>query len=358
MEQNQSRTTTSDVEKILHLCNKEKKYITLRLRQSRTGEEKALISCIRDEYGDTYFRRNFYQPDYLRKQAASGQITFFVAEDIDGQIAGMMILKDFLPEESMCEIASQIFRKPYRGFGLSAPFFQYGIEVLKSRSYSAAYCLPVLFHDITQKLLYRQGLRATGMILNVFDMKKILHSYDNGRNTKHSQGIQCMALYKQEAGVLYLPKEHKAFAGNIYDRLGVRYSINTEESGARLPPDGEMQYNYDTEQSSMEIRILTIGSDVLEEVKLLQTSYPLKDRLTCNVFLNINDSHAVRAYRILHDMGYFFTGLKCLCSDKEYMVLHHPGEVDIYLEDYVFSSEFAVLGSYVRKCYQELYGQR
>lgn len=347
--------TPADTEIILHLSNKAKVPITLRLRRSRPGEEKALIACIRDEYGDTYFKRSFYQPEYLRREAASGHITFFAAENLDGEIAGMMILKDFYPEESMCEIASQIFKKKYRGYGLSMPFFEYGMRVLQSRDYSAAYCLPVLFHDITQRRLYHFGLRATGMILHVFDVDKIRHSYDNGRNRKHSQGIQSMALTKRDAGVLYVPKEHKAFIENIYGRLHVKYSIHTEEANVLFPMNGDMRYSYDAQQSSMEIRILSIGTETVERIKLLQASYPLKGKVTYNIFLNINDSNAIKAYHIFHDMGYFFTGLKCLCSDKEYMVLHHPGEVPVYLEDYVLSSEFAMLGAYVSKCYAKRY---
>lgn len=344
-------------EKLLQLQNKDRKRLTLRLRESRPGEEKAMINCIRDEYGETYFKRDFYKPEYLKKEAASGHITFLVAEDQEGEIAGMMILKEFYPEESMCEIASQIFRKQYRGYGLAKPFFEYGIRILQSRSYSAAYCLPVLFHAITQRLLYSQGLRAVGMLLNVFDLGKVTHSYENGRNTKHSQGIQVMAVNKRDAGALYIPREHKAFVDNLYGRLKVRYRISTEEKEEPIPPEGSIQYRFDAKQSSMEIYMPCIGKGALEHIRFLQTIHPLKGKLTYNIFLNVNDSSAIRAYRILKKRGYFFTGLKCLCSEKEYMVLHHPGEVAVYLEDYVLSSEFAVIASYVKGCYQELYGK-
>lgn len=344
-------------EKLLHLQNKERKHLVLRLRQSHPGEEKAIIRCIRDEYKETYFKRDFYKPEYLKKEAASGRITFLVAENQEGGIVGMLILKEFYPEESMCEIASQIFKKQYRGYGLAKPFFEYGMRILKSRSYSAAYCLSVLFHDITQRLMYGLGLRAVGMLLNVFDLAKITHSYENGRNTKHSQGIQVMAVNKQDAGTLYIPKEHKAFVGNIYDRLKVQCRICTEEKEESLPAGGSIQYLFDAEQSSMEIYIKSVGMGALEHIRLLESTYPLKGKTTYNVLLNVNDASAIRAYRVLKKRGYFFTGLKVLCSEREYMVLHHPGEVTVYLEDYVLSSEFSIIASYVKSCYKERYGK-
>ncbi len=347
------------------------------LRRSRPGDEKGMIACIRDEYGDTYFKRDFYRPEYLRQEAECGHITFLVAEALaegespgsestgmpaSRELAGMLILKEFYPEESMCEIASQIFRKKYRGFGLAMPFFEYGMDILLSRNYSAAYCLPVLFHDVTQRLLQRLGLAATGFVLNVFDTGHITHSYQNGRNTKHSQGIQIRAVGKRDAGTLYLPEEHQEFCRMIYDRLGVRYQIRKEgggirdrlpgdtkaPDGSRFPKSSRIALRQDSNQCSLEIRIHRIGADLLELIKAVHSRYPLRGKQTANVFLNIHDENAVWAYERLVGMGYFFTGLKPLCSEREYMVLHNPGEVEIYLDDYILTGEFEKLAEYIK----------
>lgn len=338
-------------EKVLHLRNREKKVLTFRLRKGQLGDEKGIIACIRDEYGDTYFEKDFYRADNLRKKAASGNITFLVAEVEENEIAGMMVLRESYLEETMCEIALQIFRKKYRGYGLARPFSEFGMRILQKSSYLAVCCQPVLFHNITQRLLYPTGLRATGLMLNVFDVDKMVHSYENGKNHKHSQGIQIMALNKQDVGVLYLPKEHRAFAAGVYERLLVKYQIDTEEGKKPLPSGGMIQYQYDREESSVEARVISVGRDAIQHVHLLQSIYPLKGKQTFNILLNIKDSNAVAAYRFFQEMGYFFTGFKCLCGEKEYMILHHPGEVKVYLEDYVLSSEFAVIASYIKGCY-------
>lgn len=375
-------------EQILVLENREKKSITVRLRQFRAGDENGMITCIRDEYGETYFKSGFYDPEYLRKEAEEGIITFLIAETDEDGIIGMMILKEFYPKESMCEIASQIFRKKYRGYGLAMPFFEYGMELLLSRDYSAAFCLPVLFHDVTQRLLYRLGMRATGLVMNVFDMDHITHSYNNGRNRKHSQGIQIRALGKKDAGILYLPEEHYAFCQDIYEALGAVYTMTEAEiritsesenggeanAGAamiRTAPDGanedevknptvelptytEMDYVNDDLQHSLSVDIRRVGKDLRKRITRLYTRHPLRGRQTAVIFLNCNDPGAVWAYKILQEMGYFFTGLKPLCSEREYMVLHHAGEVEIYFEDYWVSGEFANLIRYIETCYKEM----
>lgn len=347
-----------NTEQMIVLADRQGNSLELCLRPCREGDEEGMIACIRDEYGDTYFKRGFYDPEYLKKESEEGSITFLVAETENDGIAGMLILKQFYPDETMCEIASQIFRKKYRGYGLAMPFFRYGMEILLSRSYSAAFCLPVLFHDVTQRLLYRLGLRAAGLVLNVFDMGRTTHSYNNGRNIKHSQGIQVMAVNKKYTGVLYLPEEHREFCRRIYESLAVPCCMAEENKRSdHLPPVSSITCRQDEVQSSLELRIHRIGADLPERMKALQDKYPLRGKQTGNVFLNIQDKNAVWAYRVLTEEGYFFTGLKPLCSRNEYMVLHHPGEVDIFFEDYVLSEEFREITDYIKECsYRSRFG--
>jgi len=338
---------------MIRLDDKKGGSFTVRLRVGREGDEEGMIACIRDEYGQTYFKQSFYEPEFIRREAVNGSITSLVAETEEDGIIGMLILKQFYPEEDMCEIASQIFRKKYRGYGLAMPFLRYGMDILLSRGYSAAFCLPVLFHDMTQRLLYRLGLRAVGIILNVFDMDRIPHSYQNGRNRKHSQGIQVRALGKRDAGILYIPAEHQAFCGKIYDSLGVSYRMEEPPAEGVCPEETILTYKNDALQQSLEIRIHKAGKDLEQKIRAIHVRYPLCGKQTAGIFLNCNDPQAVWAYRFLIKQGYFFTGLKPLCSEKEYMVLHHPGQVETVFEDYRVSNEFGSLIKYIEACCQK-----
>lgn len=337
--------------KRIQLANAAGRKLTVILREYRPGDEDGMIACIRDEYGETYFKTDFYDPEYLRKEAAGGQYRFLVARTGAGEIAGMMLLKGAASEHGMCEIASQIFRKKYRGYGLAMPFFEYGMEILLAGGYCAACCLPVLFHHTTQRLLYRLGLRATGFILNCFDMERITHSYQNGRNIKHSMGIQIRAVNRRDAGTVYVPDKHRAFCGSIYESLGAACRMSEESGyGGEFPdPACSLSYTRNDMQSSLEIRVDRVGMDLQKRLEDLHQKYPLTGKETANLFLNINDRQAVWAYDMLKGMGYFFTGLNPLCGDKEYMVMHHAGEVRIWIEDYVLTEEFKRLAEYIKK---------
>lgn len=348
--------------KILNLCNEQGDFLPVVLRKYRPGDEEDMIACIRDEYGESYFKKDLYSGEYIKEKSEEGSMVFLVAKTISGEIAGMMMLKQFYPEENMCELASQIIKKKYRGYGLAMPFAEYGMEILLTGPYYAAYSLPVAFHDITQRLVYRLGLRATGFILNVFDMEKISHSYENGRNSKHSQGIQIRAVRKENAGTVYVPREHQAFCRAVYGRLGVRYKLakeKKEDKGQQLekmPDESLITYKNDGTQSSLEVCIYCVGKDLEKKLIEIYEKYPLTGKQTANVFLNCNDRYSVYAYKLLEDRGWFFTGLKPLCSDREFLVMHHKGDVEIYFEDYVVSREFKPILAYVKKCCEERKG--
>lgn len=344
------------------LNNREGKKITIHFRKFREGDEEGMISCIRDEYGDTYFRRGLYDPEYIRNRAKDGSIVFLVAVADDNEIAGMMILKEYYPRESACEIASQIFRKKYRGYGMAVPFFEYGLEILLSGFYSAILCLPVMFHNVTQRLLQRLKMHATGLMLNVFDISRVVHSYHNGRNKKHSQGIQVRALEKKDVGTLYIPEEHAVFCRCIYGTLGAVCRIaeieeqdTEEEPYEEFPTHSQLDYANDDVQKSLEIRVCQVGRDLEKQITQLYTRYPLKGRQTAVLLLNCNDAGAVWGYEVLKKMGYFFAGLRPLCGEREYMVMHHPGKVKIYFRDYCTSGEFDALVKYIEDCYRHRY---
>ena len=61
--------------------------IVFSMRPFASGDEQGLLECIRDEYGDSYFKRDFYDVGKLREKAMGEHYVFFVAEAC-GEIAG------------------------------------------------------------------------------------------------------------------------------------------------------------------------------------------------------------------------------------------------------------------------------
>lgn len=362
--------------KLYHRETGERLEISFRTLEDRDTD--GVIACIRDEYGDTYFKRDFYNPKFIREEHREGIITFLVAvTDLD-EVAGIMILKKFYPYESMIEIATQIFKKKYRGYGLAEHMFDYGMKLLQEMPCSAVYSLPVTFHGISQRLLRMRGLIGCGFIFSVFDMEKIQQSYGKRRNLKHSQGIQILAKDKTDAGTLYIPQEQRGFTGWLYKKLGVRFRLADAEgdagygdgssgSGNAGNRAGSCEPGYvenqdvscqvmktiDWVQSSAAITIYKTGDGLKAYLESVLEEYGSLPRFTLNVFLNVNDPGAVAAYYLLKEKGFFFAGYKPLCSENEYMVMHNPLEVPIIFKDYVLTEEFRDLIQYMEVFYEE-----
>lgn len=362
--------------KLYHRETGERLEISFRTLEDRDTD--GVIACIRDEYGDTYFKRDFYNPKFIWDEHREGIITFLVAVTDLEEVAGIMILKKFFPYESMIEIATQIFKKKYRGYGLAEHMFDYGMKLLQEMPCSAVYSLPVTFHGISQRLLRMRGLIGCGFIFSVFDMEKIQQSYGKRRNLKHSQGIQILAKDKTDAGTLYIPQEQRGFTGWLYKKLGVRFRLADAEgdagygdgssgSGNAGNRAGSCEPGYvenqdvscqvmktiDWVQSSAAITIYKTGDGLKAYLESVLEEYGSLPRFTLNVFLNVNDPGAVAAYYLLKEKGFFFAGYKPLCSENEYMVMHNPLEVLIIFKDYVLTEEFRDLIQYMEVFYEE-----
>lgn len=322
------------------------------LREYRIGDEQGIIDCIRDEYGNTYAKLQWYNKTAIRENALTGRDIFIVAQLPNGEIAATTALtKTRGQSAAVYEIAAQVVKKKYRGHGIAQRIFEYGLKLLENKKVSAVYSQPVLFHDITQRLLCGLGFSAVGILPNVFDLEVLHHSYDNGRNIKMPLGIQVMARYGQDAGRLYLPDRHKAFCRERYEELGAAFEImdSAVENFAGMPADSRLSYYYDRKHKYLEIGILEIGMNFDRQLGRLLRIYPLKDKNTANVFLNSNDRYAAGAYERLCENGFFFTGIKPLCGNREYIIMHHAGEIPFYFEDLKLDMEFQKIANYIRE---------
>lgn len=60
--------------KLLNLSNEQGDFLTVVLRKYRPGDEEDMIACIRDEYGESYFKKDLYNGEYIKKKSEEGGI--------------------------------------------------------------------------------------------------------------------------------------------------------------------------------------------------------------------------------------------------------------------------------------------
>ena len=190
------------------LCNEQtNETVEFTMRPFAAGDEQGMVACIRDEYGDSYFKQDFYDPAKLLEKAMGEHYVFFVAE-ANNEIVGMEVFALFTENgDDYIEPASQILKKAYRGYGLAAELVAYTFPLAKEMKPAALFVHAVTFHPITQRVCGEQGMVPTGFRLGSFLAEKMQNSYPKGMCPKHSEGIMILPVEKLAAGKVYLPRE-------------------------------------------------------------------------------------------------------------------------------------------------------
>ena len=324
--------------------------LSICFRDFREDDAPQVVDCIRNEYGNTYLKQDYYSPDVLALEQRTGRCKFLVA-DADGEIAGVLGMKLHLPRESMCEWITGIVLKKYRHYGIMKELFAMAAEEMKTMpGISSAYGFSVTYHDISQRSMGRLGFHPCGFLLSALSIQNISHSYAKDGNTKHHHIIIVCKMGREDAGLVHVPAEHEAIARSIYRTLGVKLRVDTRP--AALSGKSACYEENDEGQKNCTLWIEESGEDLAQCVRSIEAkhSHPLQ---TFNAFLNISDKKAVAAYETLKSLGYFFAGWRPISTSHEIMVMHHPKNVPIEFDTLSLTEEGARLRDYVKKYYEE-----
>ena len=319
----------------------------IKFRRFLNEDAPALIKCIREEYGSTYFRKNFYNEEKLINENQNGSVKFFIAED-DKELAGILAF-EILSDENICELICGIISKNHRGRHISTPFFDFVVSEMKKNPVNSMCCYPVLYHSIVQNLLENLNFIACGFVFSEFLDENSSNYYKDYNNSKKHYGLMFHKINKNDSKIIYLSPELNEIASKIYSSLNVKYEI--ENKPEKLIGKSELIVTNNLGQQHCTIKILSSGEDLITQIKEIHSKYK-SEYQTFNIFLNINESKSIIAYRELKKLGYFFTGFKPISGENENLILHNAMNVDINFNSFVLNEEFTNLKEYVQKCYE------
>ena len=326
---------------------KDGKNIQICLREFREEDAASVVACIRDEYGSTYLRYNFYDLATIIREQNLGHCKFLVAEH-SGEIAAVLGMEFPLPPATMCEWITGIVLKKYRRLGIMKLLFDMAKrEMLGCQGIASGYGFSVTYHDISQRSMGALGFHPCGFLLS--SLLSMNHSFPKDANWKHHLVIIVCKAGQETAGQIYVPAMHEAIALEIYGALGVHTQVGT--GAAELSGKSVCREEQDEGQLCCTIWVDESGLDLADCLQAIEARYT-KPLQTFNVFLNISEPKAVAAYGLLCQKGYFFAGFRPICCDHEIMVMHKPGKVPIDFTSLVLTEEAGKLRDYVQHCYE------
>ena len=324
-----------------HKTGEQKEFV---LRPFCCGDEDAVIQCVIEEYGDTYYRREYYDKELLRKQTDSGRLFLFLAYCGD-DVCGIQSIVSHAPDETRLEAASQIFRRTYRGYGLPYELVKYTYEFAKSLHPSCIYASMVVFHNITQTMCEKAGMTAVAFNLGSHITSKMHNSYRLGASEKYAQAIMVLPVDKKDAGDIYVHPDIEGPVERLYSELKVAHNIisRVPEDETALPDrKTELKISVNEREQSITVRVDVIGCDLSDVIGQLKDSHNEK-YWTIQLILPVDEGCAITAYEELAKEGFFFTGVRALCAPREQIFMQYIGDVYFCYDDFVLTDGFKAL---------------
>ncbi|MCR4754795.1 MAG: hypothetical protein K5868_04595 [Lachnospiraceae bacterium] len=316
------------------------------MRPYKPGDEVGIKEIVMEEYGQSYFKKDFYNLEWIKRNALSDKYRFFVSE-ADGIVVGLEIFHVFADAEDYLEPASQILLKDYRSYGLAAAMVDYTFEIAMKMEPSALFVHAVTFHISTQHVCGEYGMIPTGFRLGSFMTEKMHNSYALGKCDKYSEGIMIYPVAKKNAGILYIPDEVGSFADKIYGRLGVEYDMadvpHAEEIKAireSMSAESRMDIKRDSDQRMVTVNVLKEGADIPSKMQEIIDSFEDKPYWVIQISLCTSSKGVYCLYDDLKKIGFFFAGLKPLCGDCERMYMQWIGGTNLNMAEYALTDGF------------------
>lgn len=352
---------------------------TFLLRPFAPGDEEGIISCVKEEHQDSYFKTFFYDPALLKEKAEGKEYIFFVAEVIatdvttteeqeafwqqKNKIAGIEILRIFGTNgDDYIEPASQMIRKENRGFRLSEALVDYTFAVAKALKPASLFVHTAMYHNITQRVCESYGMVPVGYEIGSFLTEVMENSFSLKDIKKYSAGTLCYPVEKRTVADIYLPKELHSYGELIYKNLGVSCKIlgETDASvGAKQPETSRVIVS----KENLVNRYITIdvrnaGDDLYQIIENEMAPYVGKDGSNpkgwvFHLILNADTFDLITHYKRLKEMGFFFGSMQPLCGDHERVFLYWVGDLDLHMEVYEVTKTFDEIRNHIIKFYKD-----
>lgn len=301
------------------------------LRPFRPSDAPHIIACIRDAYGDTYVKPYLYTEEGILDHEKNGELCFSVAETPEGRIAGITAYArsgPFFP--GMSEIACQVILQEFNGYGLALPLALHAMERAERLPLAGQYSRALGCHLISQKTLKGMGFTACGFLLNVFNKEKFTYRYRNGGYAKVPQSLAVKRQDAADLGPLFLPEEWEPLAEQAFRHLGVSWE---RAPGGELSGPDEWAWEDDEVHATLYLWAKTCGKEFPAHLAAaLQAEAAHKDG-TVNLFLSLSRPGSAAAYEEARRLGFFPTAILPCTADGTYLLLHHPLQVPVRLDE-------------------------
>lgn len=309
---------------------------------------EGLLTCLTEEYGDTYIDRRIYDLDWLMEETKTGRLLTGITFTEHGDPAACLCLRENPPFVGVGDLCMHVVRKAYRGLGVGTPLVAWLMGRAETARFSAIGSHNATFHILSQRESYACGLRPCGMLFSLYLSEGFVHSHANVGD-KLSYAVAAMPFDKAPVR-LCLPKRWRAFAEEYYRSVCVPVEWVPEDKPGRT---SDLSVLPDEHHRTLTLHLRRCGTDLTERVSALLTEYGSLPMETVSLALALSDPAAVWGCEALERLGFRFSGLQPFCRGVQYLLLHHPLSVPIPFDEMQIDPAYQPMFRTIRAAFLE-----
>lgn len=319
---------------------------------------EGLTDCIEDFYGKGYPYRQYLDGAFLEAEMRKGNL-IVVCGKVGSKVISISAIDFHTMFENSGLLLLRVVKRAYRGRGIGDRQQEVLLRMLEGKKQLDSLYADVMTHDcISQKSLIKEGFCICGVRLLLYENRIIVHDLGLSSGSKMSQAVMCRKENKQQAGLLFCPLEHQDMVASLYAALGaeVRFAAleqrTAEQAGhgiektIRSIEKTICSIETQSQHASTTILVTKAGPDL--DAVLTETMAGKDSGHTYLCYLNLLDERALEAYCILWKRRFFFTGVKPLNANGEFMILCKIGKNRINAEEIKLHEAGRELWEYIK----------
>ncbi|NPA10846.1 MAG: GNAT family N-acetyltransferase [Epsilonproteobacteria bacterium] len=185
------------------------------IRDIKSEDAQDVVELFRANYGNTYYKKSFYNPKTWMDMAKSSKYYPVVAE-IDSKVVGQFLLTK--NDDFNGEISAVVVHPDYKGRGLMNMMFEYIIKRAKELKLKAIYGEAIMFHPFSQKANLKHGMIESALQLG--EVASFIAQKDI-RFEKRSATIVGYLVFDKKHRSIYLPKRYERVIKDRYKKLKI-----------------------------------------------------------------------------------------------------------------------------------------
>lgn len=313
----------------------DKDEVHVTFRYYRREDYKDFEQCISEFYGKSYPHGQYLLKEHLEEMIAQQKLLIICGITDEGEMVSVSGADFDSGFGTSALLTLRVVKKRFRRMGIGE--FQENIllaEIEKIRGISSIYVELMQNNGSSQNALEQKGFVNVGLRLAQYGDYSLLKALQTNTQYRTSAVVMCRNQSVKEAGILYCMEEVSSFVKHMYQELQVKAEI-TDERMEIQNMSSDIRIQESQPDRSINLFINAIGSSFDTMIADILSTY---ENSTFICFLNMKDKAACYAYERLKKCGFFFTGIKPLNGDTEYMILACVDEKRINIDDFTPNS--------------------